>query len=325
MKVDGIWVVEEEKIEVRPVECPDEPKFNEIQIETKACGVCAWDSYLYRGMSAPGPIPYVIGHEAAGIVRKVGAGVTQFKPGDKVFCSSGGNEMMVQVFNQREDCAVKIPDEVTDFAAWVVEPTVCVVNLLYKTNIEPGDDVVLVGAGYMGLLTLQGLMRGSCAGTVTVFETRADRLEMAKKLNPTHAFDPNSEEGQAHIEKIRKAGGADIVIDFAASDSGYALALKLVRFNAGKLTLGSWHRHEMPFNGTDWHMSGLNVLNLSPMANRHYTDMNPRAGKLVERGVYTPGELVSHKAHYSDVEAVDALLRKSIDKSDGYMKGVITF
>lgn len=324
MKVDGIWVVKEEKIEVRPVELA-EPKYNEIQIETKACGVCAWDSYLYRGMSAPGPIPYVIGHEGVGIVRQVGGGVTRFKVGDTVFCSSGGNEMMVEVFNQREDCAAKIPDGVTDYAAWVIEPTVCVVNLLYKTGIEPGDEVAVVGAGYMGLLTLQGLMRGSCAGSVTVFEIRPDRLALAKQLNPTYALDPNSAEGQAHIEKIRAKGGADIVIDFAASDSGFELSKQLVRYNAGKLTLGSWHRHEMRFDGTDWHMSGVHVLNLSPMSNRHYTDMIPRTGALVERGVYTPGDLVSHTVHFRDVEAVNALFRKSIDKSDNYMKGVITF
>jgi threonine dehydrogenase-like Zn-dependent dehydrogenase len=72
-------------------------------------------------------------------------------------------------------------------------------------------------------------------------------------------------------------------------------------------------------------MSGLNVLNLSPMSNRHYTDMLPRTAALVNRGVYTPGELVSHMVRYTDVKAVNALLLKSIDKSDGYMKGVITF
>jgi Zn-dependent alcohol dehydrogenase len=56
MKVDALWVVEPYKVEVRPVEV-DEPGFGEVQIETKAVGVCAWDSYLYRCMSAPGPAP----------------------------------------------------------------------------------------------------------------------------------------------------------------------------------------------------------------------------------------------------------------------------
>lgn len=324
MQTKAIWVVGDRKIEVRPVEV-NAPKYDEVQVETKACGVCAWDSYLFRGMDAPSDFPYVIGHEAVGIVTAVGEGVKGFKPGDKVFCASGGNAMMCQLFNQHYSCLCKIPDDVTDYAAWVVEPTVCVVNLLHKTEIWPGDDVVVVGAGYMGLLTLQGLCRGSSAGTITVFEIREDRLAMAKKLNPTYAFDPNSEEGKAHIEKIKAKGGADVVIDFAASDSGFALAKELVRYNAGTLTLGTWHRHQMSFNGTDWHMSGVKVLNLSPMSNRHYSDMIPRTGALVERGVYTPGELVSHVAHFEDMEAVHALFNKSIDKSDNYMKGVITF
>ena len=324
MKSNAVWVVAEKKIEIRPVEIKA-PKYDEVQIETKACGVCAWDSYLYRGLSAPGPIPYVIGHEAVGIVREVGEGVKGFKPGDKVLCSSGGNEMMQEYFNQHYSCIAKIPDDVTDYAAWVLEPTTCVVNLLKLTQLEPGDSVALVGAGYMGLLTLQGLTRGSCAGDITVFEIRGDRRALAEKLCPGHVYDPNSEEGKAKIEEIIKNGGVDVVIDFAASDSGFDLALKLRRYNAGKLVLGTWHRHEKTFDGTNWHMSGLNVLNLSPMSNRHYTDMIPRTAALVRRGVYTPGELVSHVAHYADVEAVNALFNKSIDKSDGYMKGVITF
>jgi L-iditol 2-dehydrogenase len=75
MKSDAIWVVEPFKIEVRPVDVA-EPAYDEVQIETKACGVWAWDSYLYQCISAPGPAPYVIGHEAVGIVHKVGAGVS---------------------------------------------------------------------------------------------------------------------------------------------------------------------------------------------------------------------------------------------------------
>ncbi len=324
MKSNAVWVVAEKKIEIRPVECGS-PKYDEVQIETKACGVCAWDSYLYRGMSAPGPIPYVIGHEAVGIVREVGEGVKGFKPGDKVFCSSGGNAMMQQFFNQHYSCIAKIPEDVTDYASWVLEPTTCVVNLLKLSQLEPGDSVALVGAGYMGLLTLQGLTRGSCAGDITVFEIRKGRIALAEKLCPGHVYDPDSEEGKSKIDQMIKNGGVDVVIDFAASDSGYDLALKLRRYNAGKLVLGTWHRHEKTFDGTNWHMSGLNVLNLSPMSNRHYTDMIPRTAALVRRGVYTPGELVSHVAHYEDVEAVNALFQKSIDKSDCYMKGVILF
>jgi threonine dehydrogenase-like Zn-dependent dehydrogenase len=321
MKADSIWVVEPKKIEVRTVEVA-EPGYGEVQIEAKACGVCAWDSYLYQCISAPGPAPYMIGHEAVGIVHKIGEGVTNLKPGDNVFCASGSNAMMCQYFNIKSSGVAKIPDDVTDYWKWVAEPTVCVVNLLHKTNIEPGDKVVLVGAGYMGLLTLQGLTRGSQAGEITVFEKRPEFLEMTKKYNPTFCYDPYSVEGKAHIDKIIAQGGADVVIDFAASDSGYELASSMTAKSEGKFVLGSWHRHKMSFDGTDWHMSGLTVLNLSPSSNHNFSEMIPRTAELIKKGVYNPGEFVTHVANYKDASKV---FERSIDKADGYLKGVITF
>lgn len=321
MKIDSLWIVEPNKVKILQVELHD-PAFDEVQIEVKACGICAWDSYLYQGISAPGPIPYRLGHEAVGIVRKVGAGVTNLKPGDKVFCASGSNEMMSQAINLRYNCASRIPDDVEDYAKWVLEPTVCVVNLLHLSQIKPGDSVALVGAGYMGLLTLQGLMRGSQAGSVTVFEKRPERLKIAKSYNPDFCFDPYSPEGQAHIEALEAQGGVDIVIDFAASDSGYELASRLTAKSAGKLVLGTWHRNQKTFDGTKWHLTGLSILNLAPGSNRNFVQMIPRTAELVKNGVYDAGSLVSHVADYHHATE---LFEKSIEKPVDFMKAVITF
>lgn len=321
MKVDSLWIVEPKKVEIRSVELGD-PLFDEVQIEVKAVGICAWDSYLYQGISAPGPLPYRLGHEAVGIITKVGAGVTNLKVGDKVFCASGSNDMMAQAINLKANCVARIPDDVEDYAKWVLEPTVCVVNLLHMTNIQPGDSVALVGAGYMGLLTIQGLMRGSQAGTVHVFEKRPERIEIAKSYNPDFVFDPDSAEGKAHIEAIKAQGGADIVIDFAASDSGYDLSNELTANSGGKLVLGTWHRNQKTFDGTQWHLSGLSVLNLAPGANRNFIQMIPRTAELVKTGVYDAGSLVTHVDDYHNVTE---LFELSIAKPEDFIKAVVTF
>jgi 2-desacetyl-2-hydroxyethyl bacteriochlorophyllide A dehydrogenase len=320
MKADALWIVEPNKMEVRPFEV-NEPKYDEVMFKTKAGGVCCWDSSLYQGISAVEPLPYVIGHESVGIIEKVGEGVTNIKPGDKVFCASGSNNMMCKYVTVKSDCVVKIDDDTTDWVAAVTEPTCCVVNVLYKTHIEPGDHVVLIGAGYMGTLTLQGLTRGSQAGRITVFEIREDRRELAKAYNPYEVLDPNSDEGKKVIDEIIAKGGADVVIDFSAAKSGFELANELFKM-AGKLIIGSWHRDEMAFDGTKWHLNGITVYNLSPMSNAHYTEILPRTLELIKRGVYEPGKLVTHVANYKDCK--DVFLR-SIDKKDGYMKGVILF
>lgn len=320
----GVWIVGDGQAEVRPVPVGEVGPYD-LLIETKACGVCAWDANLYHGVSAPGAFPYVIGHEGVGIVREVGSLVTNFKVGDKVFCSSGGNEMMVQTFVQNASCAAKLPDDTEDYAAAVLEPTVCVVNLLEKAGIRPGDHVALVGAGYMGLITLQGLVRGSWAGKISTFEIKPDRLALAKELSPQNTYDPYSPEGQAYIQQIKEEGGVDVVIEFAASDSGFELSNELIRKTGGTLVIGSWHRDKVTFDGSHWHLSGVNVLNLSPMSNRNYTEMIPRTAALFERGIYAPGDYLTHTARFDDPEGLNRVLRISGTKEDGYIKGAILF
>ena len=322
MLADGVFVKDYMQLEIMKYDVP-EPRFNEVMVQTKACGLCCWDSWLYRGVNAPGPYPYVIGHEGVGVVYKVGAGVTNLKVGDKVFCASGCNEMMCEYFTVPEDCLVKLPDDTEDWAKVVYEPNCCVVNVLYKTNIEPGDHVVLVGAGYMGTLMLMGL-RAEPYGRLTVFEVREDRREMAKAYGPTEVLDPESEEGKKVIAEIIAKGGADVCIDFGACDASFQLADSMTK-QAGKLTIGSFHRAGVTFNGTKWHLGGLTVLNLAPMSNAHYTEILPRTYALIKRGVYDPGSLVTHTAYYKDAEAMKTIFERSIDKQDHYMKGVILF
>ena len=325
MKCDAVWIAEPNHLEIRPVEVRDEPRADEVQIDVKACGLCAWDSYLFQGISGPGPTPYPIGHEAAGIITKVGAEVKNFKVGDKVaVCSGTDSQQMAKVVNNKAAGVTKLPEDTTDFARSIYEPTNCVVNLLNKLEIQTGDHVVLVGAGYMGLLTLQGLVRGSCAGRVTVFETRPERREIAKKIGPDCVLDPDSEEGKAKVQQIYDEGGADVVIEFSASESGFALANRVIGHRAAKFAIGSWHRHNMTFDGTTWHMSGITVYNLSPMSNKHYLDVSDRTSLLIAKGVYDPASLVSHIVHYKDPNLED-IFRKSITKEDGYMKAVIIF
>ena len=289
MKVNGVYVKDYMKLDVMQHEIPNEPGPNEVLVKTMACGVCCWDSWLYRGVNAPGPYPYVIGHEGAGIVEKVGSEVDNLKPGDKVFAAYGGNDMMSEYFINRKDGVVKLSDEVKDWASVIYEPACCVINVVNSLDIQLGDHVVLVGAGYMGLQTLQVLTKGSQAGRITVFELRDDRRRMAEAMNPTEVADPESEEGKKLIEDIIKAGGADVVIDFGATTSGFELADSLTK-QAGKLGIATFHRGDVTFNGTKWHLGGLKVYNLSPFSNAHYPELLPKAYEMIRKRVLAPEE-----------------------------------
>lgn len=324
MLAKGVFVEEYMKLSIREYDVP-EPKAGEVMIKTKACGLCCWDSWLYRGVNAPGPMPYIIGHEGVGVVEKVGEGVTNLKPGDNVSCLSGNNEMMCEYATVPAAGLVKLPDDVTDWEKMVYEPTCCVTNLLNIADIQMGDHVVLVGAGYMGTLTLMALTRASQAGKITLFELREDRRKMAEAYpGPVEIYDPESEAGKAAIKTIQDAGGADVCIDFGASDSGFHLADSMTKM-AGKLIIGSFHRSDVTFNGTKWHLGGLYVYNLAPMSNPHFKEMCPRTYSMIQRGVFEPGKLVTHTAYYEDLDAMEFMFQRACDKGDDYMKGVIMF
>lgn len=277
-----------------------------------------------KGINRCGAYPYVIGHEGAGIVEKVGSEVDNLKPGDKVFAAYGGNDMMSEYFINRKDGVVKLSDEVKDWASVIYEPACCVINVVNSLDIQLGDHVVLVGAGYMGLQTLQVLTKGSQAGRITVFELRDDRRRMAEAMNPTEVADPESEEGKKLIEDIIKAGGADVVIDFGATTSGFELADSLTK-QAGKLGIATFHRGDVTFNGTKWHLGGLKVYNLSPFSNAHYPELLPKAYEMIRKRVLAPEEYVTHTAYYKDLEAMENLFQRACDKEDNYMKGVVLF
>ncbi len=322
----GVFVEDYMKLSIREYDVP-EPQADEVMIKTKACGLCCWDSWLFRGVNAPGPYPYVIGHEGVGIVEKVGDMVTDLKPGDKVACLSGNNEMMCEYATVKRQGLTKLPDDTEDWASVVWEPTCCVTNLLNITDIHMGDEVVLVGGGYMGQLTLQGLTRASQAGRITVFETRPERIAMCKEYlrSPVdRVLDPNSEEGKAAIQDIIDRGGADVVIEFSACDAGFHLADSMTK-QAGKLTIGSFHRSDVTFNGTKWHLGGLYVYNLAPMSNPHFKEMVERTHAMIDRGVFEPGKFVTHTAYYEDLEAMETMFQRACDKGDVYIKGVILF
>ena len=320
MICDAIWVTEYKKVEVRKHEVPA-PKYGELLIQTKACGICCWDSFQFRGESGPGPYPYTLGHEATGIVAEIGDGVTEFAVGDKVACIGVKNAQMAEYFTIATEQVAKLPADTTDFVSSVVEPTCTVQNLLNWANINAGDHVVLVGAGYMGQLTLMGLQVYPW-GELTVFENNEARLKQIPKTMATRLLNPDSSEGKAYIETLIASGGADHVIEFSAADSGFQLAVKVAKVEQARLTVGSWHRHDMTFDGTRFHIGGFDMHNVSPMTTAHYTDVLPQTMRLVKRGIYKPGTLVTHVADFHDAQEI---FERSVDKKDGYLKGVITF
>ena len=83
---------------------------------------------------------------------------------------------------------------------------------------------------------------------------------------------------------------------------------------------GKAHHRREPVAST-----GLTVLNVAPKTNARFRDLTVPTGKLIQRGIYDTARLVTHTAPFGDLEAMHQVFRHSIDKTDGYLKGVFLF
>jgi threonine dehydrogenase-like Zn-dependent dehydrogenase len=213
-----------------------------------------------------------------------------------------------------------LPPDLADFTTSIGEPVCCAVNGIDGAGIRPGDTVVLIGAGYMGLLLVSGLVH-TLAGRLIVFDVNPDRLLLAESFGCTEAWDPGSSEGRRIIDGLKAGGGADVVIEASGSGSGFALAEELVA-EGGNLVLFAWHRMRRSFDGSLWHTKGIHVLNISPAFDPHYGDRIGQASILIRKGLFPQERLVSHVRPYSRAREV---LEAAADRAEGYIKGVVTF
>lgn len=179
----------------------------EVLIKVGACGICGTDLHIADGEFPPTPYPIIPGHEFAGDVVAVGSGVTGIAEGDRVavdpslfcghchFCRVGkGN--LCQNWGAIGDTvngafaeyvavpaanAYQLPDHVTFRQGALIEPVSCAVHGIDVLQPRLGDTCLIVGAGTMGLMLLQLVLRAG-ASRVSVLDLNAERLPRAERL-----------------------------------------------------------------------------------------------------------------------------------------------
>ena len=320
MVIDSLWLSDIGKIDVRSSEISDEPEYDEVQIEIKACGICTGDIAMWTGVTKKKiPMPYQFGHEAVGIVIKAGRGVKLLKPGNKVIVAGGGS-LMSQVANVRENICGRIPDTVTDYELWIGEPVVCVVSALANCPVEIGDFVVLIGTGYMGLLNTMGYL-GCLISRLICFDINDERLSIARSYGASEVYNLSSPEAEKVIDEIKRNGGADLICECTGVEAALNLSYSLMK-TSGKLNQFAWHRRVCSYDATQQHLGGWKVYNTSPFIDSHIEDRIAQTAKLMSIGKFCQKRLITHVVQYK--EAQD-LMKIAANKNDGYIKGVINF
>jgi threonine dehydrogenase-like Zn-dependent dehydrogenase len=155
-------------------------------------------------------------------------------------CDTGGGWSTFMVAHESQLHAV--PDDFSDEAAVMVEPTACAVHAALRAAVEPGDLVAIVGAGTLGLTTLAALHRYADPGTVVMAAKHPEQRRLAKELGADVVCEPN--ELGRWVRRLsgslaygnQLTGGADRVIDCVGSEASIAESLAVVR-PRGRVTL----------------------------------------------------------------------------------------
>ena len=239
---------------------------DEVLIRVKACGICGSDVHGMDGSTGRRIPPVIMGHEASGIIERVGSGVAEWSVGERVtfdstvvtrqdFYSQKG------VFNLSDyrrvlgvSCAeyrqhgafaefvavpqsvlYRLPDGLSFEQAAMAEPVSVAFHAVNLIPSEINDSAIVVGCGMIGLFVVQALRIKGC-GTIIAIDLDPSRLDMALKFGADHAFRADDPEIVEKVRAVTRGRGADIAVEVVGITPTVNLAINAVR-KGGKIGL----------------------------------------------------------------------------------------
>ena len=285
-----------------------DPGENEIVVEAVLGAICTHEVSLYKGDLTHPRYPMIPGHEAVHRVIKVGSGVTHLKPGDYCACCWYMGQWSRRLVGPAQ-YAYKLPSDIKDPAHWVIEPAASIVNAVSYMDLKPAHRVLLIGAGFMGLLMVQ-LIKGYPFSEFVVCDIKESSRELAKKCGAQVVCTPDEVTGQ--FERVIECSGTQSGLDLAVSACGMA----------GDIYLFGWHRFDRTIDFKTQHLRGNRLIHTSPALDdgREYSRYWPMTIALFERGVFDLSLLISHK--YT-VEEIGKAFIDSVKREEGFVKSMV--
>lgn len=299
----------------------------EVRVQVAFAGICGSDMHIIHGDNAFVRFPRITGHEFAGVVEAVGEGVESIAVGDRVcidpviscgkcypcrigrpnVCGSlevigvhrnGGFEELVTVPAANVH---QLPDHIGLDAAALVEPYTIAANVLDRMQPHPGDRLMILGAGVIGMTILQmALAKG--IEDVIVTDVINERLAAAKALGATHVFNSLEHDIEKEVLALTQGEGVPLIADAACVPALLPQMLRLAS-PAGRIGL-------LGFSVQPSDLIQLEVIKkeLTLVGSRLNNRKFPEVLALMASGRLDPLALVSHRLPLSDMpSAIDML------------------
>ncbi|MGQ9872786.1 zinc-dependent alcohol dehydrogenase [Leptodesmis sp.] len=256
--------------DLRLEQVPDpSPAAGEVVIRVNAATTCGTDLKVWRrgGHAKMLKPPTLFGHEAAGTIVALGAGVTGWQVGDRVvannsapclncfFCRKQEYSLCQNLlFNNGtfaeylkipapivQQNLLPLPDHLPFALASMTEPLACVLHGAARANVKPGDRVVILGDGAIGLMFVAALASGlaewsqesirqSPLTEVFLFGGNDQRLQIGEKLGAVKTFNYKQvEDVPGLVKQLTDGWGADVVIEATGIPSVWELAIACAR------------------------------------------------------------------------------------------------
>ncbi len=338
------------KEDLRVVEI-SKPEINadEVLLKIKASAICGTDVRMLKNghKNASESTPLTLGHEISGEIAEVGANITAYKPGDRVavapnlgcgvcdLCVSGNTHicrssealgvtipgafaeyMVIPAAAVRQGNICVIGDNTSFEEAALAEPFSCVYNAFELYGVNPGDCVVIIGAGPIGLMHAK-LAKMAGAGKIIINDLNTDRLAECKQIDPSFlTMDGNNFEANLMNETGGK--GADVIITACPAPQAQQTALRIAGIFGricffGGLPAG---KSEVALDTNEIHYKQLTITGMTRQSLRQFRTCL----SLIEQDLVSVKDLITSKSALKDLETA---INKSA-KGEG-LKNMIVF
>ena len=341
----GAFMRGTDKMIIKEIEVPEVGE-KEVLVQLEYVGICGSDvHYFHHGNCGAYKVnleeDYMLGHECAGTVVKVGANVKDLKVGDKValepgitcgqceFCKAGKYNLCPDVVFLAtppvqgcyeeyiafpENMCFKLPENMTTKEGCLIEPLSVGFHAANQGDVQVGESVVILGAGCIGLVTLLAC-KAHGAGNIIVADIVDARLEKAKELGATHVINSKEVNALEEIARLTGGKGADKVFETAGSPITIAQTAFAVK-RGGTITLvGLSAQEEINYNFAQIMDKEATIKSVF-----RYRNIYPKAIEAVSAGAIDVIGIVTHEF---DLEHIQEAFEEAINNKTDLVKAVI--
>jgi L-iditol 2-dehydrogenase len=339
----ALLLTEYKKLAVTDMPTPEVGE-DDVLVRVRACGICGSDIHGYDGSTGRRIPPLVMGHEAAGVIERVGSDVDGFKPGDRVtfdstvscgtcdFCRGGqvnlcDNRMVLGVscgdyrrhgaFAEYVSVPARIlyrlPNSLPFERAALIEAVSIAVHAVSRHTPKPDDTVVVVGAGMIGVLVIQVLRARGCRNIIAV-EVDGQKRALAERLGAARSLNPKEVDIASAVRESTGGKGADASFEAVGLTETVLAAIQSLRKGGTAVLIGNLApRVEVP-------LQEVVTRELSLLGTCGSSGEYPECIDLLARGAVDVDPLISLKA---PLDEGPALFERLYDGDKRLMKVIL--